>query len=376
MVKVILPMGLMNEEVWDRYKPQFIPLINNLEELHIIAREGYEPRVNINNLYFHFYPQHISSNINSRRNIIKNPYLTESKIYKVFRDMKRIRRRLKKMKDFAKMIENIDIDLIYGLSSGGFNQFAHIEMKKIKKIPAVYRMRGYGVKERRFKENFPIKEANDILDLYTSTHYDLYIPIKNKYADILKKRGINKKRISKPIINGVDINIFKLKSIPSEFTIGYIGRISEEKGINFLLNLMEATKKINYIMAGKEQMKWKKPNNCTYYGLIPHDETVNFYNKCNLIVLPSYTEGVSNVILEAYACGRVLIMSENAVPSEIPNFGWELPHDLNEWKLLIESLDVDELYKRGCRARNWVKKLSWDEYGKKMIAEFRKVVNN
>ena len=55
MVTVVLPIGLMDEERWDRYKPQFIPLANNLEELHILSKEGYEPKMNIKNVFFHFY---------------------------------------------------------------------------------------------------------------------------------------------------------------------------------------------------------------------------------------------------------------------------------------------------------------------------------
>jgi glycosyltransferase involved in cell wall biosynthesis len=375
MVTVVLPIGLMDEERWDRYKPQFIPLANNLKELHILAMEGYEPKMNIKNVFFHFYKNNITPKINAQqKSIVGKSNFLSKKVSKVVMDSKKIRRKIINAKRFAHAINDLDVDLIYGLSAGGFQQFAHIEMKKIKNIPAVYRMRGYGVKERKFKETFPFKEANNIIDFYTSTQYDLYIPIKNEYVNILKNRGIDEKRISKPIINGVDINVFKSIQTPSELTIGYAGRVSEEKGINFLLKLMRSTKTINYVIAGKEQMEWKIPDNCIYYGLIPHDEMVNFYNKCNVIVLPSYTEGVSNVILEAYACGRVLIMSKNATPPEIPNFGWELPHDIKLWNELVESLDIDELIERGLKAKEWVKGTSWEEYGSKMAAQFKKVV--
>jgi len=269
----------------------------------------------------------------------------------------------------------MNVDLIYGLSASGFMQFGHIEMKKIKKIPAVYRMRGYGINERKFLQNFPLKEVNDMLDLYTSSKYDYYIPIKKEYINILMKRGINRNRICEPIINGVNVNLFKPTKMPKKLTIGYAGRISKEKGIDFLSSLMNSTKNINYVVAGRQKMNWEIPKNCKYLGFMPHKEMVKFYNSSNLIVLPSYSEGVSNVILEAYACGRVLIMSNNAYPPEIPNFGWELPHDLYKWKELIESLDVYDLSERGLKAREWVKNFSWDEYGKKMVDQFKRVVN-
>jgi len=366
MVKVIIPIGLMNEERWDRYRPQLLSLSKYLDELHICAEFGCEPKESVRNIFFHFYRKNVKPRIKS----IMPPQLPDELM-----GFKRIIMQLRTMKKFAKMINKINVDLIYGLSSTGFMQFAHIEMKKIKRIPAIYRMRGYGFIERELNQCFPLKEANDALDLYTSSKYDLYIPIKKEYVNILKNRGVNEKRICDPIINGVDINLFKPIKTPTELTIGYAGRISKEKGINFLSDIMECTKNINYLVAGKKQMRWKTQNNCKYFGLIPHKKMVDFYNQCNVIVLPSYTEGVSNVILEAYACGRVLIMSENARPPEIPNFGWELPHDARKWKNLIESIEVDDLIERGMKAREWVKDLSWDKFGMEMVFQFKRVVN-
>jgi len=366
MVKVVIPIGLMDEERWDRYRPQFLSLSKYLDELHICAEYGCEPKEYVRNIFFHFYKK----NVKPRMKSIMPPELPDELM-----GFKRIITQLRTTKRFAKLINKFNVDLIYGLSSTGFMQFAHIEMKKNKKIPVIYRMRGHGTNERKFLQNFPLKEVNDMLDLYTSSKYDYYIPIKEEYINILLKRGINRNRICEPIINGVDINLFKPIKIPKNLTIGYAGRISKEKGIDFLSLLMNSTKNINYVVAGKQKMNWDVPKNCKYMGFMPHKEMVKFYNSCNLIVLPSYSEGVSNVILEAYACGRVLIMSKNAYPPEIPNFGWELPHDLYKWKELIESLDVYDLSERGLKAREWVKNFSWDEYGKKMVNQFRRVVN-
>jgi len=365
----------MNEERWDRYKPQLIPLSKNLDELHILAVKGREPKEKIKNIFFHFYKYETSKSKAKQQypttNKYGRPYV---KIINVFDGFKRIRRNIITMKKFSKMIKNLDVDLLYGLSGSGFIQFAHIQMKKMKKIPAIYRMRGNGINERKYTMRFPEKEANQILDFYTSTKYDLYIPIKNEFKTILMNRGINENRISMPIINGVDINNFKIKNYPDILTIGYAGRISKEKGMDFLSNVMKLTPSKNYVICGKVQMNWEKPANCIYMGQLPHSKMVNFYNDCNVIILPSYSEGVSNVMLESYACGRVLIMSNNARPPEIPNFGWELPHDLWEWKKLIESLNIDDLAERGLDAREWVKKLSWDEYGKKMANQFKKIL--
>ena len=48
---------------------------------------------------------------------------------------------------------------------------------------------------------------------------------------------------------------------------------------------------------------------------ISHSNLPEYYNKLKLLVLPSYTEGLPNVVIEAMACGTpVLVTSVGAIP--------------------------------------------------------------
>lgn len=348
----------MNNERWDRYKPQLMAIAENLDEMHIAYHKGHDPDENPNNVYFHGFLKDISKKGKFPFSLI--PLRRAIGFIRINR--------------FAKFVSKIDGDLIYCLSTGGYPQTGHLLLRRLIKKPTIYRMRGYGVKERRYIYNSIDSKLINFLDVQTSRRYDYHIPICEEYRKILLNRNINSIRISKPIFNGVDTRMFKPINQPNELVIGYLGRISPEKGITFLNELMYKTRNVKYLFAGNIRVKWYKPENCEYVGPLKHKDVPDFINRCSLLVLPSYSEGISNVILEAYSCGRVLITSKQAIKEEVKNFGWSLNHNLGEWVKLIGNLNLEDLKQRGLRARKWVEKLSWDIYGKRMVREFMKVI--
>ena len=113
--------------------------------------------------------------------------------------------------------------------------------------------------------------------------------------------------------------------------VGYIGRLSEEKGIiNFVDSIpiiLKNEDKINFLIGGDGILKndvEKKLNtqnlskNVKLEGWISHDDLPLYFNKLKLLVIPSYTEGLPNVMIEAMACGTpVLAAPVGAIPDFI-----------------------------------------------------------
>ncbi|MFW6105661.1 MAG: glycosyltransferase family 4 protein [Chloroflexota bacterium] len=122
------------------------------------------------------------------------------------------------------------------------------------------------------------------------------------------------------------------RSLDERHTIvGYIGRMSQEKGI---LNLVKAiplicnqVDEVKFLLGGGgpllEQLKEELAGLITegrvkVLDWIPHDELPGYLNDMKLLVLPSHYEGLPTIVLEAMACGTpVLATRVGAVPDII-----------------------------------------------------------
>jgi glycosyltransferase involved in cell wall biosynthesis len=100
-----------------------------------------------------------------------------------------------------------------------------------------------------------------------------------------------------------------------KYDVGYIGRLSSEKGILELLDaiqLLPPDYKILIIGDGPAldkviEAKSTLNRNIDYLGLVENTCLPCYYNQIKLFVLPSYKEGLPNSILEAMACGTPVL---------------------------------------------------------------------
>jgi len=148
--------------------------------------------------------------------------------------------------------------------------------------------------------------------------YDL-----SRYAD----------KISIAINHFLDFARFREQTplVERDLVIGYIGRFSEEKGVGNLVRALPGILRelpgLRVLFIGDGPLKDAIEQMVGSHGLsaqvqvtgwIPHDQLPTYLDQLALLVLPSYTEGLPNVMLEAMACGTpVLATSVGSIPDLI-----------------------------------------------------------
>jgi glycosyltransferase involved in cell wall biosynthesis len=181
------------------------------------------------------------------------------------------------------------------------------------------------------KKSFLIKilTIEDRINFFLSGKIVLYS------AHILREWNLERHR-NKILIGHRHYLDFEKFSITKSFSgrdalIGYVGRLSEEKGIlNFvsaLPGIVKEKKNLTVYIIGDGPLSDQVNAKLIRYdisekvirtGWVHRDELPRYLNEFRLLVLPSDTEGLSNIMLEAMACGTpVLSTPVGAIPDFI-----------------------------------------------------------
>lgn len=139
--------------------------------------------------------------------------------------------------------------------------------------------------------------------------------------------------------------------------VGYVGRFSPEKNILSLLsafaNVVEGNFLTSLVLVGSGEIEHQLRDYVTKRGI---GDKVFFYGVTqdigrvlsgfDIFVLPSYTEGLSNALLEAMACGRAIICSNIDTNREVVSDKQEAllvdPHRPSEIADAIKLICMDD----------------------------------
>lgn len=128
-------------------------------------------------------------------------------------------------------------------------------------------------------------------------------------------------------LSGVDTSLFKPSPITKASipTLLYVGRMSREKNVGFLLDTYEILKsklpRVQLICAGdatdKKLVQRALDLGVKYLGTKPRESLPKLYQEAHLFVFPSTTETLGQVVLESLACQTPALVSTIGGPAGI-----------------------------------------------------------
>jgi len=172
---------------------------------------------------------------------------------------------------------------------------------------------------------------------------DGVVAVSQDLANHVVALGAARERV-RVVYDGVDQNRFhpgdwkearaRLRLSQAERVILFVGRLVPVKGIEVLLRacayLAQVGMRFNCCIVGdgplrswleQEVLRLRIQSHVHFLGPMPHDRLPDWYRAANVVALPSRSEGVPNVLLEAAACGTPFVASRVGGVPEIEHLG-------------------------------------------------------
>ncbi len=178
-----------------------------------------------------------------------------------------------------------------------------------------------------------------------------------------------------------------IKEIDNHLVYGYIGRFSEEKGIEALLNVFKSSER-KLVIAGEGPLlemvlsALKQNKNITYIGALEHKSLPHFFEKIDVLIIPSKHEGGPLVGVEAMAAGKLIVSTKvGAMPERLEHskHRFWFSHTTNNLDIIlstIERFEVEERLLERKRVRcNYLKNNSLNQTRLKYLELVKTILN-
>jgi glycosyltransferase involved in cell wall biosynthesis len=138
----------------------------------------------------------------------------------------------------------------------------------------------------------------------------------------------------------IDLSIFQPKNSGLDATrklrVVFVGRLEREKGPLNVIKVAERLRDVEFIVAGygsqtllmEHMIEEKNLSNVKMLGVVSHTEIRKVYQDADILLLPSYSEGMPIVMLEAMASELPVIVSDVGAVGEVlgnNNGGFAVP---------------------------------------------------
>ncbi len=233
-------------------------------------------------------------------------------------------------RNLKRMILHEKIDILHIATSGGFGFYRDLQLLKIARTNNVKTILHFHF--GRIPALISSKKGLEYqLFLKCLEYSDFLISIDKNTFECLNSNWISSYYVPNPTI--LHANLYSSNSK----NILFVGHVTPEKGIFELINSFSVFSKRfpdwKLFIVGPCQKRVKKEmerkcslNGVTFFGPVSHEEVISFMRDSSFLVLPSYTEGMPNVILEAMSCGLPCIgTSVGNMPEMLKDTGMIVP---------------------------------------------------
>ena len=197
-------------------------------------------------------------------------------------------------------------------------------LKWIKKKPLIVTFHGTDARIFPFKNRI-----NRMLTMFVVNRSDKVIARSEEMKEVLEKLGVLNKKIV-VIGAGVDTNLFHpidkykvredLELPKTKYIILFVGRLHKLKGVELIYECARNMPKALFVMVGDGDVKTDLKN-CIFVGERRHEEIPLWMPAADILILPSYSEGLPNVVMEALSCGTPAIVTDVGGCSEVVRDG-------------------------------------------------------
>ncbi len=222
-----------------------------------------------------------------------------------------------------KLLREGEYDLVH--TNGYFADIVGLLSARFAGLPIVTTCHGFISNTRKFR-------FYNSLNIFAIRWFDKVIAVSEKMKDDLVVKGIKQGKIeivqnAVQIVGDGDLKKKQRQGVRDRFgfdndafVLGYVGRLSEEKGLGFLL---EAAVKIGTDVPVRICVIGDGPQACEMKEFVCkqkledvvvfagfQENVTDILPAFDVFVLPSLTEGTSMALLEAMACGLPVIATE------------------------------------------------------------------
>jgi glycosyltransferase involved in cell wall biosynthesis len=327
-------------------------------KLHDKAIKAFSPEIaqNINPIYVAFV----------KRLPLPGHYIMESRAFSISL--------------YNEMKKQPPVDFIYAQGFTGW-MAAEMRMKGKLKTPLIVNLHGLEMFQPVF--GFKAKLQQKMLQgpaRFILKNADFAYSLGGRLTDILKQLTTPDKIIVQSI--GLDKNwvstTIPQSTTPRQFV--FIGRPEKRKGMDLLSALIQKTDSKTahfHIVGGWNSSEKIKGNQVTYHGLVKEElKLQQILDNAQVLICPSYSEGMPTVILEAMSRGLAVIATDVGAVSELvsSNTGWLISPGNGDELLSAfnEALTKPGLEEKQRNAQKLIaEKFTWDKVISCTIADIK-----